>query len=204
VRHRLHDRAAGRGRCQRDRSSSNPAGVVSAFDIGRGDTPEPLLGSQKDLPRPADAADMAQTRAELMEDEETHKKTIADLDDIQCGRVTEARGMAPDQDTPHSRRCSPLFAHGLQWRRQVERRRFLDFRFVARDKSPRSRPIRRKLRFGWGTWIRTRAVRSRAGSSTAKLSPRDLDGSKSLCNMVAGGGARGRAVTGERNLGARS
>ena len=30
---------------------------------------------------------------------------------------------------------------------------------------------RQKPRFGWGTWIRTRAVRSRAGSSTAKLSP---------------------------------
>src|SRR6478672_3195148 len=25
--------------------------------------------------------------------------------------------------------------------------------------------------FGWGTWIRTKAARSRAGSSTAKLSP---------------------------------
>jgi hypothetical protein len=64
---------------------------------------------------------MAQTRAELMEDEETQKKTIADLDDIQCGRVTEARGMAPDQDTPHSRRCPPLFAHGLQQRVARER-----------------------------------------------------------------------------------
>ncbi len=26
--------------------------------------------------------------------------------------------------------------------------------------------------FGWGTWIRTKAARVRAGSSTAKLSPK--------------------------------
>lgn len=27
------------------------------------------------------------------------------------------------------------------------------------------------MQYGWGTWIRTRVARSRAGSSTAKLSP---------------------------------
>ena len=33
-----------------------------------------------------------------------------------------------------------------------------------------------KIRFsGWGTWIRTKAVRVRAGSSTAKLSPTSDD-----------------------------
>ena len=31
----------------------------------------------------------------------------------------------------------------------------------------------RKLGFGWGTWIRTKAARVRAGSSTAKLSPKN-------------------------------
>ena len=30
----------------------------------------------------------------------------------------------------------------------------------------------RKLGFGWGTWIRTKTVRVRVGSSTVKLSPK--------------------------------